>query len=166
MTLGCRPNAHVQSMIWATDSAGMEILLFPSKELDAKFRKELPPHDTSWGLAVPKPEVAGILSCPTEKEYWKAVALEVYATPLIRSAGYEVDVMMTAYASIPEYEEACRHLPNDGQMFAVGRYWNMTMHPFDTVFWKTERGDDPSVMDKLTKWADQRNYSSYDYCKG
>jgi hypothetical protein len=148
-------------MLWATDRIGMETLLFPSKELNEKFRAELPPHNNS--MPVPEPESAGIVSCP--HEYWKAVAVEVYATPLIQSAGYEIDVLMTAYQSIPEYEEACRGWL-DGDMLFPNQYWGMNLHPFDTIFAKTNpnRRNDPFVVNKLTEWADYRKYSSYDYC--
>lgn len=158
MTLGCRPIAHVQSMIWATDITGMEILLNPSEELAKKFRADLPPYEKH---NVPPMEHVGINVCPTE--YWKAVAIEVYATPLIRSAGYEVDVMMTAYHSIPDYEKACRNY-KDGDVLSIGQYWDMNLHPFDSIFLKTNRVNDPVVTNKLTEWADVRKYSSYDYC--
>lgn len=159
MTLACRPSIHVQSMVWATDRIGMEILLNPSPELTAKFMAELPPHDDSW--PIPAPEKAGIASCP--HEYWKAVSVEVFSTPLIRSAGYEVDVMMTAYSSIPEYEVACRKWKN-GDVLLPGTYWDMSIHPFDTIFIKTNRGVDPVILNRLTEWTDNRKYSSYDYC--
>jgi len=159
MTLGCRPNAHVQSMIWATDRVGLETLLFPSEELKTKFFADLPPHDDT--SPVPAPEVAGINACP--HEYWKAVAIEVFATPLIRSAGYEVDVLMTAYKSIPEYETACRDR-GDGDVLNTGKYWDMSIHPYDSIFTKTNREHDAVTVDKYTEWAEVRKYSSYDYC--
>lgn len=137
----------------------MEILLFPSAELTTKFKAELPPHDDTW--PIPAPEIAGIVSCP--HEYWTAVSIEVFATPLIRSAGFEVDVMMTAYHSIADYEEACRHY-EDGDMLFLHHYWGMNIHPFDTIFAKTNRGNDPLVLEKMTEWAEYRKYSSYDYC--
>ena len=159
MTLGCRPLAHVQSMIWATDRIGLETLLFPSATLVEKFKSELPPHDSSH--PVPPWESPGINFCP--HEYWKAVAAEVYATPLLRSAGYKIDVMMTAYHSIPNYEVACRQWM-DGDMLSKGHYYGMDLHPFDAIFAKTNRGNDPITLEKMTTWTDERRYSSYDYC--
>ena len=159
MTLACRPNSHVQSMIWALDRISLEILLFPSDELIEKFRDELPPHD--FNTPVQEIEKPGINSCP--HDYWSAVALEVFATPLIRSAGYEVDVLMAAYHSIPDYEEACRDWL-DGDVLYHEHYYGMDLHPFDSVFTKTNRGSDPLVLAKMTEWTDQRNYSSYDFC--
>lgn len=159
MTLGCQPNIHVQSMVWATDRIGLETLLFPSEELNEKFLAELPPHRYDW--PVPAPETAGINACPSE--YWQAVAIEVFATPLIRSAGYDIDVLMTAYHSIPDYEQACLNY-YDGDMLSTGRYWDMNLHPYDSIFTKTNRIFDEVVVGKFTDWARERKYSSYDYC--
>jgi hypothetical protein len=161
--MNCQPwlPPHVQSMIWAMDRTGLEILLFPSAQLIEKLKPTLPPHSDK--SPVPAMEIPGIDSCP--EEYWKAVAIEVYATPLIRAAGYEVDVLMLAFhgndASVDEYEKQCF---GNGDVLFPGGYYGTDLHPFDTLFAKTNRGTGELVLERLTKWTDARGYSSYDHC--
>jgi hypothetical protein len=148
-------------MIWATDRIGLEILLFPSQQLIQAFNASLPPHNDAG--PVPAMETPGINSCP--HEYWKAVAIEVYSTPLIRAAGYEVDAMMAAFHGNEKgtegYEKECLAT---GDVLFPGAYYGMNLHPFDTIFTKTNRGNDPLVLQRLTDWTKGRGYSSYDHC--
>lgn len=163
-TLSCKPVPHVQSMIWATDRIGLETLLFPTDEQYELTKNSLPPWgETKLQTEVPKFETvgAGINRCP--HEYWDAVSVEVFATPLIKAAGYKVDVMMAAYHKQERYEDGCDSytLPLDD-----GGYFGMNPHPFDTVFSKSNwRGVNMKVIDTLSEWADGRKYSSYDYCR-
>ncbi|PBP28305.1 hypothetical protein BUE80_DR000830 [Diplocarpon rosae] len=157
MSMNCSPRIHVQSMIWATDRVGMEILLFPSASLVEKYKKILGDRDH---YPVPKMKVAGINSCP--HEYWDAVAIEVYATGLMKAAGYKVDPMMMAYHSSEKYEVECAQTDD---LQGHEKYYGMDMHPYDTIFVKTNRGLDPLVLERLTNWTDQWGYTSYDTCK-
>ena len=154
--MNCGPRPHVQSMIWATDRVGMEILLFPSAALVTKYEKELAGKETA---PVPKMKHAGINSCP--HEYWDAVAIEVYATGLLEAAGYKVDPMMLAYHSSVHYETECMG-GNDLQ--GHENYYGMDFHPYDTIFLKTNRGVNPLVLDRFTGWTDTWGYSSHDAC--
>ncbi len=147
MSMNCGPRVHVQSMIWATDRVGLEILLFPSDSLVKKYKEILADRDLS---PVPKMKHAGINSCP--HEYWDAVAIEVYATGLLQAAGYKVDPMMLAYHSSEHYETECAG-SNDLQ--GHKKYYGMDFHPYDTIFVKTNRGVDPLVIDRFTGWTDQ-----------
>jgi hypothetical protein len=159
--MNCRPVHHIQSMIWATDRIGLETLLFPSPELIEKFKESLPVKDPA--SPVPAMETPGINSCP--HEYWKAVAIEVYATPLIKAAGYKVDAMMTAFhsATREEYEKQC--VGNyDGDVLSNEHYYGISLHPYDTIFAKTNRGNDPLTLERMTDWVRGMNYSSYDHC--
>lgn len=168
-------------MFWALDRAGLETLLYPSEVVLEKFKASLPPHDPNQ--PVPEMWSPGINSCP--HEYWKAVAVEVYSTALVKAAGYEVDAMMAAYhgfgdalargeevdigsAKMPTmrtgtgYESICED--NLDPLFEK-QYWGTTMHPFDTVFAKTNRGSNMRTIERLTQWAEGRQYSSYDACR-
>jgi hypothetical protein len=146
-------------MIWATDRIGLETLLSPSDTLVAKFENELPPHRNDD--PVPRIAKPGINQCP--EEYWAAVAVEVFATPLLRSAGYEIDVLMSAYHGISDYENVCTTWM-DGDMLSHGHYWGMDIHPFDTIFTKTNRENDPLTLEKMTEWTNRKNYSSSTHC--
>ncbi|KAI9056223.1 hypothetical protein LZ554_001151 [Drepanopeziza brunnea f. sp. 'monogermtubi'] len=157
MTMNCAPRIHVQSMIWATDRVGLEVLLFPSEALKAKYLEVLGDRDHK---PVPKMKVPGINSCP--HEYWDAVAIEVYATGLLQTAGYKVDPIMMAYHSSKHYEQEC---VTTHDLQGHGRYYGMDIHPYDTIFVKTNRGNDPHVLKMLTEWTDQWGYTSFDACK-
>lgn len=155
--MNCHPLNHVQSMIWAIDRIGLEVLLFPTDEQTAKLKTLIPPREPT--SPVPEMEVPGINSCP--HEYWKAVAVEVHSTALIKAAGYKVDAMMSAFHSSPLYEEHCG---SNGDVLLKDGYYGMNLHPYDTVFAKTNRGSDPLTLERLTSWTRGAKYSSYDYC--
>lgn len=174
-------------MLWATDRIGMEILLVPNNTHTNALKKELSKRPCP-GCWVPPMERPGISACPNT--YWEAVALEIYATPLIRTMGYKVTAMMNAYwARAPygtnhelskvhvEYEPGSDSDGPDFERFYAldckdthdmmhpDAYYGLTMHPFETMFVKTKRNIDPLMIETLTKWADGRGYSSYDYCR-
>jgi hypothetical protein len=124
---------HVQSMIWATDSVGLDVIL------------------TSEGIA----------ECfPTLQH---AMNAEVRTTPLLRSKGYEVDVMLSVFQSVEDYKYAdC----TDGADFLYeGRYFGFTVHPFETLFVKSGRGMQERTLEMLSEWQGKSNYSSFDVCK-
>ncbi|KAF4626105.1 hypothetical protein G7Y89_g12056 [Cudoniella acicularis] len=126
MTFNCEPVNHVQSMIWATDRVGLETLLFPTETQIEALKARVPIFPPEQ--PVPGMEVPGINSCP--HEYWKAVAIEVYSTPLIEAAGYKAEAMMSAFHMSEDYEAECKDYPNP---LYEGSYFGMTIHPFDTT---------------------------------
>lgn len=135
----------------------METLLFPTDKQVKALKDSLPPHPPNE--PVPEMKNPGINSCP--HKYWDAVAIEVYATPLLKAAGYRVSSMMAAFHSRDNYEDVCAHFPN---VLYENSYFGMTLHPFDTIFAKTNRDANALTIRLLTEWADGRKYSSYDYC--
>jgi len=149
MTGNCWPKFHVQSMIWATDTIGMNLLLFPPQ-----------PKPTEEN---PKPEkVLGINSC---FHTWDtAVAAEIGATSVITDAGYKIDVMMQLFQSDKQYIEHCDNGGN-GDVLWNGKYAGTNVHPYETIFLKVNRDIDPLLVEKLTEWTDKANYTSYDHCK-
>ncbi|TVY90557.1 hypothetical protein LAWI1_G007118 [Lachnellula willkommii] len=160
ITMNCRPLPHVQSMIWATDRAGIEVLLFPTEAQVKRLKETLPPF--SAGEPVPTLQHAGINWCP--HDYWNAVSVEVHATPLIEAAGYKVDAMMSAFHKQARFEDSCGE-PEAGQdPLYDGQYFGTTLHPFDTVFAKANRGTNAKIFARLTEWTDGSNYTSYDHC--
>ncbi|CZT40632.1 uncharacterized protein RSE6_00269 [Rhynchosporium secalis] len=66
-------NQYVMSMIWATDSIGLNLILTP----------------------------AGIGQCFSTLE--ETILGEIRTTPLLKSSGYHVDAMMTMFQSKPDY---------------------------------------------------------------
>jgi len=132
-------------MIWATDNVGLDLLLNPPKN-PSKNDNEQP---------------VGINTCFVGWD--SAVAGEVGATPIILNANYTVDVMMSAYHKDRQYIEHCDSDGN-GDVLWNGRYEGINVHPYETIFMKTNRDIDPATVAKLTEWHDAQNYTSYDYC--
>jgi hypothetical protein len=132
-------------MIWATDSIGLSLLLYPPAP-----PPQLPP-------ALP----SGINAC--FHNWTSAVHAEISSSTLITAAGFRLDVMMSAFHSDPEYAAHC-DTGGNGDVLWEGKYFGTNVHPFETVFMKTNRDLDPVLMERLTGWADKAEYTSYDYC--
>jgi hypothetical protein len=165
MTANCWPSLHVQSMIWATDRTGIELLLSPPEDV-VSFLTENPTYDpltkTEGDVALP-PHYTGINDC--FHTWGDAVSAEIGSSALIKAAGYQLDVMMSAYHSTVDYETICEKTVDKADPLQDSSYFGINVHPFDPVFIKTNRDVDTLVVDRLTQWADGRGYSSYAYCK-
>lgn len=96
-------------------------------------------------------------------DWQTAVNAEIGSTLVIQKAGYKVDTMMTAFHGDINYIEHCEPSVR-GDLLVEGGYFGSNIHPFETIFFKTNRNVDPILTDLLTKWIDGRNYSSYDTC--
>lgn len=164
MTANCWPTFHVQSMIWATDIIGLTALLFPTPAALSTYALN-PPASADLDLeraAQTPPQIPGINHC--FHSWITAVTAEVGASSLIRAAGYKLDVMMSAYHGIENYEEQCDSSEN-GDVLRDKKYFGTNVHPFETVFVKTNREVDPVGFARLAEWVDGRGYSSYEFCK-
>lgn len=71
--------------------------------------------------------------------------------------------MMSAFHGMKEYETTCN--PDEGDLLWDKEYYGINVHPFETVFLKSNRNIDPLTLERHTGWANERKYSSYDYCK-
>lgn len=130
---------HVQSMILAIDTAGLDILLNPASET--------------------------LTTCPNEHQ--DALEAEVRITRKIKDAGYKVDVMMQEFQSEEGFAEECTGLDRnwEGAYDHGIRGSGMNLHPYETLFFKTNRQIDEKLIDHLTMWTDGAGYSSYDVCR-
>lgn len=136
MTSNCWPQFHIQSMIWATDLIGLELLLQPK----------------------------GIGKC--FNGWQEAVNAETGATRVILDAGYTAMPMMAMFHADEEhFVDHCDSTKNGDVLFDK-MYAGTNVHPYETIFIKANRGVDPITTERLTTWHNQRNYSSYDFCKG
>lgn len=133
LTVNCGPTPHVQSMLWATDSAGMELLLYP----EAPAASGDPPG--------PAEDPVAFGGCYLD--YWKAVHAEVGTTGLIRGAGYNVSAMMAAFED-PSYMDHCDWAED---VLWDKQYFGTNLHPYETIFTKTNRDLDPVLIDLMTK---------------
>jgi hypothetical protein len=162
--MNCQYQNHIQSMIWAFDRAGLEVLLYPSNSTVDRLHEILATRPLPPGAPLPSLGIPGINSCP--HLYWDAVAIEVYATSLVKAAGYKVAAMMSAYhGSTPEAYEAQCESNGDVLVGGGGGYYGTDLHPFDTLFAKTNRNIAPATLARMTEWMDGRGYSSYDFCR-
>lgn len=131
MSYNCHIARHVQSMIWATDSVGMQLLLSP-RTLGSCWRSES-----------------------------DALQAELYATQHVLDAGYEVDVMLSAFQASPRYSRTC----DNGDPLFEGAYFGITPHLYETMFFRTDRGTSALDLSLHTQWTDQMEYSSYTACQ-
>ena len=153
-TVNCQASPHVQSMLWATDDIGMGILLDPT------LAHSVPQAD-DWG-AVHDP--VGLSFC--HETMAAAVHSELGSTRLITSQGYKVDVLMTAYelSAGDGVEEYCaKGQPED--ILYDKKYYGTNIHPYETVFIKTNRDIDPVLVEKMTDWHMRNGLSSWNTCK-
>lgn len=130
-----------------------------------------------------------------------AINAEIGATALMRTAGYGVEAVMSAFRGIgdevdkdsktdpnsspalqsnsssessekqdqpidlaSDYEKFCNS-SGAGDLLFEGAYFGTNVHPFETIFMKTNRGIGEVALEKLTSWMKGSKFSSYDYCK-
>lgn len=155
LTYSCTPSPHTQSMLLATDQEGMRVLMDPNLAFSVPL--DTPP----WGGAeLP----TGFSVCYTE--YSHAVHAEIGLTRLIRSQGYEVDVMLTSVhsANVADYCNPDRAGDADDHLKSGG-YFGSNVHPYEIMFAKANRGIDDNLLTLFTAWHYQmKNQTSWDKC--
>ena len=156
-------------MVWATDRAGMSLLLYPpsdsprhDKWMDILFTHAMDfPKPDDYKVSDPDWVEQGLNMCFPNRQL--AVEAEIGATGIIFGAGKKVDVMLMKFQTEPDYIAHCSRLGAwDPQ--GEGAYDGASIHPFETLFLKTNRGISPRLVELMTEWMDQMNYSSFDYC--
>ncbi|KAF8862969.1 hypothetical protein BDZ45DRAFT_584510 [Acephala macrosclerotiorum] len=169
VSINCWPTLHVQSMLWATDSAGMSLLLQPPKSsprhdawMEILFTHPADfPRPADYVKSDPKWIEPGINKCFPNRQ--QAVEAEIAATGIIFGAGKKVDVMLMKFQTDPDYRAHCSRLGAwDPQR--NGAYDGVNYHMFETMFIKTNRGIDERLLALQTGWMDRSKFSSYDYC--
>jgi hypothetical protein len=150
MTFNCFPQKHIQSMIIATDYIGIQILLAGDTAHEKVFINE-------WGFN-PYSQV-GLSGCA--KNYGDAVSAEISLTNLIYENNYKPEVVMTAAKRPGYYDEFC----DNDSVLHLNTYFGTTLHPYESVFAKVSRNIyDEVLLEKLTEWHDDWNYSSWEAC--
>lgn len=119
-------------MIWATDVVGLELLLVPQS----------------------------LSKCHQDRD--SAVKAETSTTVLIMDAGYEVDVMLSAFRADSTYSRTC----TEEDILYQDKYYGTSLSPYETMFLKNSafRHINLKVVELLTSWTDSSNYSSYEAC--
>ncbi|KAI0180414.1 hypothetical protein GGR52DRAFT_569157 [Hypoxylon sp. FL1284] len=144
MTAKCLPKFHIPSMIWATDSIGMSLLLQTSDvDRDANqvaFR--------------------GCHGNPTQ-----LARSEVEATAVIEQAGYEVDALMTAFRKSEDHKKDCAKRPVDDLIWEKQHY-DSRIHPYETIFAQADDAIDSITVARLTEWHEfLPTNGSWDVCR-
>ncbi|KAL9582984.1 MAG: hypothetical protein Q9212_002980, partial [Teloschistes hypoglaucus] len=141
MSFNCAPfDRHVQSMILATDRVGLDILLDPASKAFA--------------------------TCPNGHK--EAVEVEVGITTAIKKAGYKVDAMMQEFQAQDTFADTCTGEDRNYE----GAYDNgvknagMSLHPYEMLFFKANRGISAKLVDHLTMWTDQAGFVNAYYGQG
>lgn len=153
-TVNCEPSPHVQSMLWATDSVGMGILLDPTLAHSV-------PQEDHWGKL---DDPVGLSFCHETMD--AAVHAEIGSTRLITSQGYKVDALMTAYelAAGSDVVKYCE-IGQFEDILYDKKYYGSNIHPYETIFFKSNRDIDPILLGKLTDWHLKNGVKSWDTCK-
>ncbi|ROW14175.1 hypothetical protein VPNG_04283 [Cytospora leucostoma] len=151
-TINCEPAPHLQSMLWAMDEVGMSILLDPALAHSVPVKDGWGSEDTPVGMSF------------CHETMLQAVHTEIGSTRLILSQGYEVDALMTAYASSNSTQDYCEHGQFEDVLYN-DRYYGTNVHPYELVFIKSNRNIDPTLLAKMTEWHLGSGISSWDSCK-
>ncbi|KAK2610235.1 hypothetical protein N8I77_003685 [Diaporthe amygdali] len=171
ISINCWPTPHIQSMVWATDSEGLSLLLHPPAtsprhdewmEILFSHADDFPRPD-DYQPSGPDWVEKGLSQCFANRQ--EAVQGEISATGIILGAGKKVDTLLTQYQTSREHNATsfCEPLGAwDPQ--AEGNYGGGSIHPFETMFIKTNRGLSPELIESLSGWTDQMEYSSYKQC--
>jgi hypothetical protein len=181
----CQPIFHAQSMIWATDIIGMENPPFPINTTVEKLAAMPYWHVTEPKDAPEELHPPGINSC--FHTHNAAVNAEIRAAALIKDAGYESEVMMSAFLEVDSPIEGYgigHHPPEDleepkgadtrmsnsarfcsfthmGDVLWNGTYFGTNVHPFEMIFAKIHRDIHNIGSERLTSWMDGSGLSSY-----
>jgi hypothetical protein len=119
------------------------------------------PRPDNYQVSDPAWVESGLNICFPNRQL--AVEAEIGATGIIFGAGYHVDVMLMKFQTEPDYIAHCQRL-GEWDPQGEGAYDGVDIHPFETIFFKTNRGISPRMVELMTGWMDRANYSSYDYC--
>ncbi|KAI0887429.1 uncharacterized protein GGS22DRAFT_109434 [Annulohypoxylon maeteangense] len=148
MKATCLPKFHIESMILATDTIGMELLLDQPKGSSVPYTL-----DDHRNQVV----VSGEHLSNTKQN----IRGGVEATGIIKSAGYKVDIVIPSFAKIEDYEENCAVDSVEDMTF--GQQDNI--HPYEAVFIKTNLDTDSDTVARLTEWHQSRIMNgSWDAC--
>jgi Glycosyl-transferase family 4 len=130
VTLNCpdgvgRKLPHIQTMIWATDQTGLQLIL-----------------------------ANNILACHNKEGTLKAEG-DISRVMLEAGYNIESLQLKYQGLSWPErfsFENPCTNVSLD-VFYGEGGYDGMTIHPLEALFYKTNRGTGASMLQRYTKWS-------------
>jgi hypothetical protein len=141
-------------MVLATDDVGMSILL------DPKLSKSLENVDF-WGSA---DDAVGFNACFETLD--KAVHSEINMADLMKSQGYQVDAMSAAFHEKEwDMKGYCEYNGNPSDSLSEGSYYGTNVHPYEMIFFKTNRFIAPKMIEEYTKWHIGQRSVSWENCR-
>lgn len=152
-------------MLWGTDRIGLDLLLHPPanspshNEFLAKLNEHYPNLTQSHG---PDYVDQGINKCAVDRT--EAVEAEISGAGIIKAGGYKATSLLAKAQIDDNFLDNCWNHGGTIDPQGNGYYDGMNYHPFETLFIKTNRNIDPNMISKYTIWANEANYSSWDYC--
>ncbi|KAK6520513.1 hypothetical protein TWF506_000765 [Arthrobotrys conoides] len=90
-----------------------------------------------------------------------AVGGETSITGAITAKGYGVTALMTAFQSSKDYAKTCTHR----DVYFDKSYYGITIHPYEVMFQKANRNNEPDVLNRFTEWTDGMKYNSWAVCR-
>lgn len=142
MTAKCLPEPYIESMIWATDSVGMQLLLYKHH------------GDNRIGAS-------GVC----DETHGRAIYDELEATKVIKQAGYKVEALMADFHKSETYEKHCEDNPLDRIQWNE-EYCGVNIHPYETIFTKADHYADRGFLGRLEDLHESRvTNGSWDVCR-
>lgn len=140
-----RGSAHIQTMLLATDKAGLQVWA------DAGLVGTRAPFVADpAGYAID-------LSWIGDAQRIEAIHREIEFSQSLIRRGFNIACMLHAYQGVdfraPYVPALLANEPVHGDPSFQGAYFGTTPHPFEVVFIKTERGMDPVGLELHTGWA-------------
>ncbi|KAI1096479.1 hypothetical protein F5B19DRAFT_488438 [Rostrohypoxylon terebratum] len=149
MKANCLPKFRIESMVWATDTVGMGLLLGPPKSSSVP---DMPDQNHNQVVA----------TGDHVRQMKQLIHHEVEVTRAIKSSGYKVDTL-TSSPEIEDLQEICATDSIEGA--AYGNHDGV--HPYETIFVKTSQDTDSITVARLTELHQSRYMNgSWDVCHG
>ena len=149
LPLSCSAPPHVQSMVFATDTVGMELLFLPKENRS-------PP----------------IFAVRNSRNYDDTIKeLEIGLSEVMREAGFGVRaISMSELAmEIHSQRDANNGKGLHGDLHFEQMYFGHNINPLDSLFWKTNRGYASTVTRQYDQWLDiqaQKKATARTRCTG
>ncbi|KAK6340615.1 hypothetical protein TWF696_008940 [Orbilia brochopaga] len=121
------------------------------------------PHVQAMFLAIDRTGLEVLIDdviSPCFATFDDRIRAEINMTTAIIKAGYTVTAFMTAFSSDPDYTHKCDHK----DILHNNSYYEMNIHPYESIFHRANRNIFPHQLKMLTKWHEKANYSSQPYC--
>ncbi|RYE15022.1 MAG: hypothetical protein EOP34_04730 [Rickettsiales bacterium] len=146
----CTPTHHVIAPIFATDNAGMRLLINGDPNNSTSKPTEIDPYSTT-----------GLSRCYPSIESEKSA--EISFTNIITRASYKAEAYIAAALAKGYYEDCY-----NGDVMGPNSYFGHSVHPYEIIFvdMNKEHLNEGSFVNKMSEWHEELNYNSWNVCSG